>query len=134
MKRILCILTFLFVASLTPCFALMEIDHVSKEEAKKLGVEIRVTGSGPNDVWVDLEFKPEGKFNDFQHVNLEIREGDKLLIGYAPLREDRSTPGKVTVQFLANRNYLEKVTLQIVTGFPSSYTGHELRVIDLVEP
>ena len=134
MKRMLCLLTFLFVAGVTPCFALMELATVSKEEAKELGVRIEVTGNGPNELWVKMEFKAEGRFKDFQHVSLEIGDGDKLLIGYTPLRDDRSTPGKVTVQFMASRSYVEKVTLRIVTGFPGNYAGHDLRLKEFVEP
>jgi hypothetical protein len=115
-------------------FALMGIDPVSKERAKEMGIEVRLTDSGPKDFWVELEFKPEGKLKDYSHVSLEIRDGDKLLVGYAALQEKRTDSGSVVVRFMADRAYLDKITLSVVAGFPTNMTGHELRVKDFVEP
>lgn len=123
----------LLVAAPTPCFALMGIDQVSEERAKELGIEIRVTAAGPNAVWLELQFKAEGKLKDFSHVSLEIRDGERLLMGYAPMQEKRSSSGSVVVRFMVDRAFLEKVTLSVVEGFPSNMTGHELRVKDFVE-
>ncbi len=116
------------------CFALMGIAQVSKEQAKEMGIEVRLTDSGPKDFWVELEFKPEGKLKDYSHVSLEIRDGDKLLVGYAALQEKRTDSGSVVVRFMADRAYLDKITLSIVAGFPTNMTGYELRVKDFVEP
>ena len=135
MKRVtaLLALTFLLLAAPSLCLAEMSIEFVSKERAKKLGMEIRLKGNGPNEAWVELEFKAEGELKDFSHVSLEIREGEKLLVGYAPLRERPSSSGRVLVGFMANRAYLDKVTLMVVTGRPMDKTGHQLRVKDFVE-
>ena len=135
MKRITTLLTFtlLIFAACNHCLAMMSIIHVSRERAKELGIEFRFTGNGPNEIWVELEFKAEGKLKDFDHVSLEIREKDKLLVGYAPLREKRPTPGHVVVGFLASRAYLDKITLSVVVGFPMNMTGYELRVKDFVD-
>ncbi len=96
-------------------------------------MELRFIGNGPNEVWVELEFEPEGQLKDFSRVSLEIREGDKLSVGYAPLREERSPSGSVTVRFMASWAYLEKVTLSVVAGQPMNMTGYELRVKDFVQ-
>jgi len=128
------VLTFLLVAAASQCFAEMTIEQVSKERAKELGMEIRTKANGPNDIWVEFEFKPEGKFKDFSHVSLEIREGRKLLVGYAALREKRSSSGSVVVNFIANRVFLEKITLTVaVADVPLGGSGYELRVKDFVE-
>jgi len=112
----------------------MTIEQVSKERAKELGMEIRTKANGPNDIWVELAFKPEGKFKDFSHVSLEIREGKKLLVGYAALREKRSSSGSVVVTFVANRAFLDKITLRVVVAdVPLGGSGYELRVKDFVE-
>ena len=136
MKRmtVLLALTILFVMIPSPCFAEMSIEQVTKERAKKLGLEIRLKGNGPNEVWVEVEFKDEGELKDFLHVSLEISEGEKFLLGYAPLQAKRSNTGKLVVGFMANRAYLERVTLRVVTGHPADRTGHDLRVKDFVEP
>ncbi|MBI3851913.1 MAG: hypothetical protein HY298_16780 [Verrucomicrobia bacterium] len=127
------VLAVLLAVATSPCFAMMEIAQVSKARAKELGMEIRSKANGPNEVWVELEFKPEGKLKDFIHVSLEIRQGKKFLLGYAPLREKPSGSGSVVVSFLANRAYLDKITLSVVVGRPMDMTGYELRVKDFVE-
>ena len=53
------------------CFALWSIAPVSKEGAKELGMEVRTTEAGPNQVRVELEFKAENKLKDFKiRINL----------------------------------------------------------------
>ena len=116
------------------CFAEMVIENVTKERAKELGMEIRLKDSGPRDAWVELEFKPEGKLKDFSHVSLEISDGDKLLVGYAPLQEKRSDSGSVVVRFMADRAYLDKISLMVVTPEPLGGMGYELRLKGFVEP
>jgi hypothetical protein len=127
------VLALLLAVATSPCSAMMDIEFVSKERAKELGMEIRLKGNGPYEVWLELEFKAEGGLKDFDHVSLEIREGDKLLVGYAPLREKRSDSGAIVVGFMANRAYLDKVTLRVVTGHSRDWAGHDLRVRDFVE-
>ena len=126
------VLAVLLVVAPSRCSALMEIEFVSKERAKELGIELRLKPNGPNDVWVELEFKAEGELKGFSHVSLEIREGDKLLLGWARLREERLDSGSIVIHFLANRAYLDKITLSVVEGVPTAETGHELRVKDFV--
>ena len=135
MKTILkfSVLTFLLIAASSQCFALRDLAEVSKKEAKEMGLEIRAAAAGPDAVWLELEFKTEGRLKDFNHVELEIREGEKLLVAYAALSEKRSNSGSVLVRFMANRAYLDKITLTVVTGFPSADFGNELRVKDFVD-
>jgi hypothetical protein len=127
------VLALLLVPSPSPCFAEMRIEFVSKDRAKELGMEIRLKGNGPNECWVELEFKAEGELKDFRHVGLEIREREKLLVGYAPLQKHPSNSSRVLVGFMANRAYLDKVTLRVVTGGLKDMKGHDLRVEDFVE-
>jgi hypothetical protein len=135
MKTILSlsVLVVFLLAGFTPCLASMEVEQVSKARAKQLGMEIRAKTNGPNDAWIELEFKPKGELKEFVHVSLEIREGEKFLLGYSPLKEKRSNSGSVVVSFLADRAYLEKIRLNVITGQPMNYTGHELRLKDFVE-
>lgn len=128
------LLILLLVSVSSRCFGMMSIAFVSKERAKELGIELRVKESGPNDVRVELEFKPVGELKQFGHVSLEIRDGDKFLMGYTPLKEKRSSSGSVVVHFMANRAFLDKVTLSIVVGEVMNYSGYELKVKDFVEP
>ena len=119
------VLAVLLVAA-SPCFALTFHVRVSKERAKELGMEVRTTANGPNHVSVQLEFKTEGKFEEFSlegkhkdhsRVELQIGEGDDPPVT-APLKEDRSKPGRVVV----------------VVPEPDGRTIYDLRVKDFVEP
>jgi hypothetical protein len=132
----------LFVVAPSPCFALEARVPVSKEGAKELGMEVRTTATGPNHVIVQLEFKTEGKFEEFSpegkfknrsRVELRIGEGDNPPVT-APLREDRSKPGRVVVSFTADRTQLDKLKLWVVVPEPDGRIIYDLRVKDLVEP
>ena len=77
--------------STSPCFALGSVLQVSREEAKKMGMEVRSETAGPNQVRVALEFKVEGGLKNFKCVDLWFGEGDNPLLA-APLQPDRSKP------------------------------------------
>ncbi len=127
------VLAVLLVVAPSPCFALWSIAPVSKERAKELGMEIRSKAAGPNAVRVELEFKIEGKFQSFSHVDLRIGEGGKSLVT-APLQENRSKPGRVIVSFAAERAQLDKLTLWVmVADMVPGGTAYELRVKDFVD-
>ena len=135
----------------SPCFALWGIVPVSKERAKETGIEVRSTAAGPNQVRVEMEFKtegkfeefsPEGKFKDRSRVELRFDEGDKpTLFGEgdkptltAPLKEDRSKPGRIVVSFHADRAQLDKLNLWMMVAESDGGTAYVLRVKDFVEP
>src|SRR4051812_36194339 len=110
----------------------MSITQVSRERAKELGMEIRSNAAGPKAVRVELEFKTEGEFKNFERVDLRISLGERSLLS-AALREDRSKPGRVVVSFVTDRAELEKIVLWVVAGRAREMTGYELRVKDFVE-
>lgn len=134
------LLALLILGPSSRCFALMGISNVSKDEAKEMGMEVRVKSNGPNEAWVELEFKAAGKLKDFSHVSLEIRDGEKFLLGWTALKERRTDSGGVAVSFLANRAYLDKVTLRVavnvgtpVPGQGVEKGGYDLHLKDFVE-
>ena len=118
--------------STSPCFALGSVLQVSKEEAKRMGMEFRSETVGPNQVRVELQFKVEGGLKNFKHVDLWFGEGANPLLA-APLQPDRSKPGQVVVSFTADRAHLDKVTLR-VTVSELGDTVYKLRIKDFVEP
>ena len=126
------VLTLLLVTTPSVCFALMSIEHVSKERAKELGMEIRTKQAGPDGARIELEFETKGELKSFVRVDLEIREGEKSLL-FATLREEPSKPGRVVVSFAADRATLDKITLRVVVGAPGNLTGHDIRVKDFVD-
>ena len=137
------VLAVLLVAP-SPCFALWMIVPVSKEGAKELGMEVRSTAAGPNrpnQVRVELEFKiegklkdfiPGGKFEDYSGVELRIGEGKNTQVT-APLREDRSKPGRVVVRFTTDRDQFEKLKLCVFVTESDGGTIYQLAVKDFVE-
>ncbi|QDT43742.1 hypothetical protein Pan241w_38460 [Gimesia alba] len=122
------VVSILCITTASESYAMMGIKPVSQKLAKALGIEVRTKANGPGQIWVTLEFKPEGEFKQFDYVSLEIGEGKELLLGYAPLQAQRTKSGKVVCTFLANRTYLEKVTLRIVAGPPLNKTGYDLQL------
>jgi hypothetical protein len=121
-----------FVVAPSPCFALWGIAPVSKERAKELGMEVRSVPAGPNHVRVELEFKIEGELKDFSRVDLRVGQGDNPPVT-APLREDRSKPGRVVVSFTADRAQLDKLSLWVMVPGSLGGTIYDLRVKDFVE-
>jgi len=126
------VLAVLLVVAPSPCFALWQLDPVSRKRAKEMSMEIRSTAAGPNHVSVELEFKVEGKLENFGRVDLRIGEGDNPPVT-APLREDRSKPGRVVVSFTADRTQLDTLTLWVMVPESRGGTAYELRVKSFVD-
>jgi len=131
----------LFFVAPGRCFALWGIVQVTKDAAKELGLEVRSTGTGPNHVIVELEFKtegrfkefgPEGKLKEYSRVDLRIGLGDNPPVT-AALREDRSKPGRVVVSFTADRREVDKLTLWVMVPAPLGGTAYDIRVKDFVD-
>jgi hypothetical protein len=126
----------LFFVATSPCFALWWHRDVTKEEAKKIGMEVRSELAGPpSQVTVELEFKTDGELKNFSGVVLQIGEGDNSVVT-APLQPDRSKPGRVVVRFTAHRVQLDKATLRVTVPMPEAAGGciYEIRVKDFVDP
>ena len=121
----------LFVIAPSPCFALWDVLPVTPEVAKELGMEVRSKMAGANHVRVELEFGTAGALKDLSQVDLRIGEGDKLSLT-APLREDRSQPGRVVVSFTAANAELPKLTLLVYVRGGAGGTLYELSVKDFV--
>jgi hypothetical protein len=127
----LAVLILLAAASST-CLAMISLENVSKARAKELGIELRAKPNGPKEAWIELEFKPEGKLANFQHVSIEISDGGEFQLGWTPLKDERTSAGIVVVRLMGNRTFLEKVTLRVVAG-PFGDEGHDLRIKDFVD-
>lgn len=121
----------LFVAPPSTSMALISVGEVTRERAKELGIELRAKPGGPKHAWIELEFKPEGRLAKFQHVSLEIADGDQLGLGWTPLKDTRTDSGSVIVRVMGSRAFLEKVTLRIVHG-DFGGTGEDVRIKDFV--
>jgi hypothetical protein len=125
-------LAVFLVAAPGRCLALWEIMTVSKEDAKKMGMEVRSQAAGPNDVRVELEFKAEGNLKDFSHVELRVGKGDRVVV--TPLKEARSKQGRIVVSFTADRAKLDQIDLWVMVPEPLGGIAYEVRVKDFIEP
>jgi len=133
MKTTVCFAVLvLFVAASGTCMAVISVGKVSKARAKELGIEVRAKPNGPKEAWIELEFKPEGELADFKHVSLEIADREQFQLGWTPLKDERTSTGSIVVRLMANRAFLEKVTLRVVCGFNGG-KGHDLWVKDFVD-
>jgi hypothetical protein len=97
-----------------------------------MGMEVRSHLAGPADVRIELEFKTEGELKNVREVNLRISDGEKLVVT-APLREDRSNPGRVVVNFVADRTRLDKLSLWVMAPGEAGGTVYELRMKEFVD-
>lgn len=123
----------LIILAAAPCLAMMSLEQVTRDRAKALGMDIRANAAGPDAVRVTLAFDAKGELKDFARVDMELRDGGKLLVS-STLREERTDAGRVTVSFAADRAQIDKLTLRVVTqSGPRTMTGHDLRVKDFVE-
>jgi hypothetical protein len=126
------VLALLLLVPASPCFALWGIAHVSPEDAKKLGMQVRSKPAGSQQVRVELEFKLEGALKDFSRVDLRIGAGDNPPVT-APLREDRSKPGHVAVSFNADSDQLGNLRLWLFVPETDGGSIYDLRVKDFVQ-
>jgi hypothetical protein len=133
--------TILFVAA-GPCVAEWGISPVSPERANELGIKARSESVGRNQVQVTFEFETKGELKKFSEgvsssdpsrVELHIGRSDKAAV-IAPLREDRSTPGRIIVSFTAVRAELDKLSLRLMVAEGLGGTAFDLRVKDFVKP
>ena len=120
------------LAAPSSCFALGFTKQVSKEAAKEMGMEVRSTSLGANQVRVELTINIEGGLQHFSGVDLSLGEGDNPALS-ASLQEDRSKKGYVVVSFTADRAQLDKITLR-VTVVEAGRGVYVLRIKDFVEP
>jgi hypothetical protein len=125
-------LAILLIVAPSSCFALWGISSVTKTEAKKLGMEIRSAPAGPNHVSVEMDFPADGELKGFSRVDLRLGLQDNPPLT-APLREDRSKPGRVVVSFIANRDQLDKIALWVFVPGDLGGTIYDVRVKDFVE-
>lgn len=126
------VLTVLLAATAGACYALEEIEIVTRERAKELGLEIRSNAAGPDAVLVVLEFEKKGELKDYFRVALEMDDEGRLLLS-STLREEKSEPGRVVVSFAADRTKLDKFTLKVVAFSGGSRVGHVIPIKDFVD-
>ena len=115
-----------------PCDALTEVEDVTKERARALGLEMRVSAAENDEVQVTLAFRTKGELAEFSHVELDIVDGKKRLVS-ATLEAKRPEVQRVIVRFSADRALLAKSTLSVIAGMPDGRVMFRLPVMRFVE-
>src|SRR5690242_15341510 len=90
----------LFLAAISPGFAMIQIEHVTKARAGELGILVQSSNPGPDLVRVELSFPTTGRLKDFRRVDLSITENGKSVLE-VPLKE-QAMPGQLVVSFVAD--------------------------------
>ncbi len=108
-----------------------EVEIVTKERAKALGLSITSQANGPDSVRVGLEFEKQGELEEYSRVELKQFDGDKLLLSVA-LKEGESKPGRVIVGFVAARSKLASLSLEIVAKDRGTRVRYVLPMKDFV--
>lgn len=131
-KLTLAVLVTLLLSSASPCFALMELEYVSKERAKALGVTVRSKPVGTS-IYVWLEFKTTGELKHFSHARLAYAAGERSLS--TTLLPDRPTPGSVVVFFTADPATLRDCEVTVAEHIGErTNIGHVFKMKDFIEP
>ncbi|HEX4795464.1 MAG TPA: hypothetical protein VH370_16830 [Humisphaera sp.] len=125
-------LAFLLVMSSPVCFGMMDIELVTPQRAKELGMVVKANAAGPDTIRISLEFPVSGELKSFSRADLEIMDGGKLVLA-ASLREEKTNEGHVIVSFAVARDQLDKLTLRVVSGVPRDMVGHDLRLKEFVD-
>jgi hypothetical protein len=108
-------------------YAMYDVEDVSKESAKQLGITMR-SQPRPEDVWVQVEFKSTGRLKEFRWADLELTQGGKRLI-MAALMPWKPTPDSVWVEFYIDPASLPNATVTIfVSDQPLGGTGYRLQM------
>jgi hypothetical protein len=116
----------------SPCLALWEIAEVTPQRATELGIVVQSQAAGPKNVRVELEFEIAGELKDFDRVDLRFGETNGEAVT-AALKEDRSKPGRATVNFSADRKQLDKIRLWIMVPQSLGGVAYDVRMRDFVE-
>lgn len=115
------------------CLAMMSISRLTKDEAKKMGIEIRAIAAGPRDARIEMEFDTSDRLKNFSRVEMELMQDGRFVV-LAPLKEELTKPNHVFVGFAADRAAIEKLTLRIVVSDSArSRIGYEIPLKDFID-
>lgn len=127
---IVALTALLFVTSRS--FALELIEHVNRDRARVLGLQLHSAEVTDGTVLIQMEIPARGELKDYRRVELRLHEGNKVLLS-SVLKEEQIKPEHVRVSFYADPSILSQATLKIVTDDLDGRIGHELKVKDFMD-
>ena len=128
---------FLLFATL-PCFAMISVGQLSKEQAAELGITMKHRTNGDAGVMVWLEFKKEGFLEAFTYAELQLTDARGKHHISARLQPNPVVHGQpkevVSVAFSADPAQLENCAIMIVAyGSSRGDVGYVLKVKDFLD-
>ena len=122
----------------SPCFAMISVGHLSKEQAAELGITMKHRTNGDAGVMVWLEFKKEGFLEAFTYVELQVTDAKGKHLVSARLQPHPVVYGQpkeiVSVAFSADPAQLENCAFMIVAyGSSRGDVGYVLKVKDFLD-
>jgi len=126
---------FLLTILSNPCFGMISVGELSKDEAKELGITMKHRKNGDAGVKVWLEFKKEGFLEKFTYCELHMTGAGGERIVSAMLQphpvNHRQSKDVVSVAFSADPSQLENCSFMIVAyGSTQGDVGYMLHVKD----
>ena len=131
------LLILLLLALTTPGWALWDLELVTPQRARELGLSLKLEPAGTNQpgwVRVSLEFKTAGALREFARAELEMSSGGRRLVS-ASLESSRPAPDRVVISFFADRDTLATSEVTLFTpsrGMPG--VCYQLKPADFVTP
>lgn len=113
--------------------ALAEIEEVSKERAKELGISVTSRPSANKDAWVQVEFKTTGALKGFRWADLELTQGGKRLVT-ASLLPRNSPPDTVRLDFYMDPAALPQAMVTVFVYRGLEGIGYQLKMKDFLPP
>ena len=112
-----------------PSFALDLLKNVSKEEAKALGITVRLQPR-EKDVWVQVTFKPTAPKKEFKYAILDVTRGGKPFVG-AYLMPRKPAPDTLYFDFYVDPAAVPDSSVTVVVWEdPITGTGYVLKMKD----
>ena len=130
-------LILLLIATI-PCFAMISVGYLSKEQAKELGITMKHRTNGDAGVMVWLEFKKEGFLEKFSYAELRMKDAKGKHLVSAMLQPRPVVHGQpteiVSVAFSADPAQLENCAFMVVAyGSSRGDVGYVLNVKDFLD-
>lgn len=122
----------------TPCFGLISVRSLPKDEAKEMGITMKQRKNGDAGIKVWIEFKKEGFLEKLTYCRLQMNDenGEHLLSAMLrPNPAHHRQPKDVTsFAFSASRDQLANCSFMLVAyGSPRGDVGYVLNVKDYLD-
>jgi hypothetical protein len=135
MKPLISILTatFLLCVAHAQCFAMIDVELVSKKRAEELGVTFQTNTNGEAGIRVTMDFKMQGELKKITYVELRIGEkADRVMSASLPVSNPSPDTGRVS--FSADPAYLPRSSLMIVVyNGPKGDIGYRFNVKEFIK-